>query len=78
MYANESSEFFDTFLGDTHGAKFVLKSCLIKVSSPCNRNLATSRDIDQPCLNIVCTTAMNNHFLSESSFVEYYQLTAST
>jgi hypothetical protein len=47
-------------------------SCLLKVKSPCNRNVSTSnttsRDIDQPSL-LDCTTAMNNHFLSISSCV---------
>ena len=41
----------------------------MKVSSPCNRNIATSnttlRDIDQPSL-LDCTTAMNNHVLSNA------------
>ena len=42
-------------------------SCLMKVSSPCNRNVdtsnRTSRDIDQPSL-LDCTTVMKNYLLS--------------
>merc|ERR1712243_406019 len=53
----------------------------MKVSSPCNRNVAnsntTSRVIDQPSL-LECTTVMNNHLLSIHMLSLSYKWTAFT
>ena len=66
LLQGQMNNYFAPFQGSWPCPKSCEIQCL-KVSSPCNRNIAssnlTSGYIDQPSLSD-CTTAMNNHFLS--------------